>query len=205
MKVTEATVLVVLFSVGLSDGLAASQPEERAAHLLFSGERTWSVESLRSVWYREGEGAFHNPESWLEPNYLGGDIYMRFEVLEKPTDVELNIQLCLWYGTTRCEMCLHNSQQEWFTFSEAGDVVYIKYLPAEEWSVIHGREWDNEPFHSMLFQLRLGNKELKVNPKPKHVGPDAAKHLPVKWKAEAYVVPEGESFAPPASWTGHPW
>jgi len=205
MRVTEATVLAIFFASQCFVGSLKAESGGATPHLLFSGERTWTEESLRSVWYREGEGAFRNPESWLEPNYLGGDLYLRFEVMEKPTDVELNMQLCLWYGQTRCEICLHNSQQEWFTFSKVGDLVYVKYLPVQEWALIHGRQWEDEPFHSMLFQLRLGNKELKVNPKPKHIGPQAAQHLPVRWHAEAYLVPEGEDFNPPDDWIGHPW
>lgn len=186
---------------------AAAAPNP--GHRLLTGYKEWTVDSKWSEKYEAWNREFVNPADWRSPDYYNGNIYLRFEVLDKPTDDELNMQLCLWYGDFNkegvCEVCIDKNQLPWFTFSKKGDVVYVKYPPVAMWPQIHGRPWNNEPFRFMLFQLRLGKLELKVPEHPHHLGAEATKYIPVKWHAEAYLVPAGDSFVPPTTWTNHPW
>lgn len=198
---------VLLFA--LITASAQLSAAETTGHRLLIGYKEWTVVSKWSEKYEAWRREFVNPPDWRSPDYYNGHVYLRFEVIDKPTDDELNMQLCLWYGDYDtegiCEICINREQLPWFTFSRKGEVVYVKYPAISTWPRLHGRPWNDEPFRFMLFQLRLGTKELKLPEHPHHLGPESVRYLPVKWYAEAYVVPAGDTFLPPADWTGNPW
>ena len=211
--------IIFLLTLLLASTAARAEPSTEPVdhtHLLFAGERTWDLDDVHSEWYRADWGNYWDPPSWTDPNYLDGNIYLRFEVLAKKSDATLNMQLCLWYGDTKvdgkCEYCLLFEQFEPFQFTRVGEVVYLKYPPVSEWTHCNvwiekkARPWDPfEGFNKMLFQMRLGRQEVKLGEGRKYLGEDTRNHVPVTWKAEAYVVPKGESFIPPETWENHPW
>ena len=153
---------------------------------------------------------FTSVDDWSEPvDYMNGRLYVRTEVTDKPTDIEVWCQICLWKGSH--ETCTwHN--KAYIRFKEEG-VYYGSYVgPADHkmWVQCDGTLWfDGTGLTKILYQWWAKNssgqlKVLRTNTGSESFGASAAEHIPIYYKSQVYVVSANSEFIPPADWKGCP-
>jgi len=183
--------------------LIAAQSALAEQHLLLTGKITWSG---KSMFYRSPS----NPSDWHNPDYYHGDFFLRMEILEKPTDHPMIMQICLWHGSGKNEDCITTLKCP--RFSQKGEVVWFKWTDLSTIKHIEGIDWTGQNLSKILFQMRMqkGSKwpEAKTCSESKCYGPGADDHYPVTWDADGVIVSKGSTLDPKdpeINWTGCPW
>jgi len=165
----------------------------------------------------------NQPEDWSRDgfDYLGGEMYLRLEIFEKPTDEPIKVQFCVWHENS--EICSPWPTE--FLFSEPG-VYYQKFAPYEDWHLRHPERaerrrfegegrlnrvviqwWIQNPDPSAEKKFRVLRTKLHggvVSGRKEAVGEFALQHIPIRYRQEVVVVAQGHRLVPPEHWEGHP-
>ena len=158
------------------------------------------------VWTRGGTVTpeQRGPTNWESPvNYVDGHLYMRLEVLEKPSDKLVAAQLCMWQDGFSLESC----SSPCMTYSTTG-VYYVDLSTPSGW-------WRSRPLdYTRTFQQialmykdgSCGANLIRVGACGSHcyTGSDIDEHVPIRYHAEVVVVAAGATFTPPCHWRGVP-
>ena len=143
------------------------------------------------------------PNNFVNPvNYKDGMVYLRAEVVNKPTDHRMCLQMCIWEGG---ETCMYHTLTQ---FSSTGDVGYGKQSPGSWWTK-SSHNWSTGS-NSACIVLKDPASNLWVDGcGGSHcMGSSASQHLPVKLHVTAIVtsagsslqLPEGADWQCPDSW-----
>lgn len=163
------------------------------------------------------------PERWDGPvNFLDGQIYGRLEVLEKPTDLEIDAILCFWQNGH--EICT-NRKAEPILFSRPGIYYFGHPAPSSGTDAEGNRHWirckgkrffdGGGQLEVLQVQYRAFNDagERKVlRERGKHwpkdanedMGPEVRRHVPIRQRMELIVVAKGAALGKPQHWEGTP-
>ncbi|MEZ5218834.1 MAG: hypothetical protein R2715_20140 [Ilumatobacteraceae bacterium] len=144
------------------------------------------------------------PADWTQPvDYKNGRAYLRFEVLEKPSDLALKVQFCLWRNRYTQEICSPLND-----FTSTGLYWFDLGVPATWWKL--NKVWD---FTSPAFPGRLMIKD-PASGKLLMTGScgancytgteNLADHTPIKINASMVLVAKNATLTPPANWQGCP-
>lgn len=152
----------------------------------------------------------------------GGAFYARFEVVDKPSTKLVSGQLCIWQRYDSTWDTFEETCSPWrsLQFTEPG-VHYVKFPNPLNWHTAPKSEtsprgvfnWAQNTFDAndvmRLFMRSVddGNSLMSYDGAGKYKYPkaDLDKHIPITVKQEWWAVLPGETFIPPASWTGNPW
>lgn len=167
------------------------------------------------------------PVQWPEGNDLSelalGRAYVRLEVLEKPSDMPVQMQVCFWYQWDGFNSYEETCRKLGSNFSITETGVYYFWLPAPEgwweapaeWeNVLNGDfVWTDEPHIGRLFvKDPVDDSILAVNNcgggcwgQADNPDEDINLHLPIEVDFELIFTKLGHTFVPPADWTGSPW
>ncbi len=143
------------------------------------------------------------PPDWTSPiNYAGGRVYVRLEILTKPSAKPVAAQICIWRNSFTEETCSGTR-----TFTAPG-VQWVDYgTPNSWWKKDGSWSWTSpfSPTRIMLKDAATGKLLLSQNCGAGcYTGTDLAEHVPITMHAEAIVVAAGSELTPPADWTGCP-
>jgi hypothetical protein len=138
-------------------------------------------------------------DNWTSPvNYYQGAMYMKYEVLEKPSDKTLGVQLCFWMPGWSPETCSNQLK-----YGTEGTYYHKMGNPSGWWH--HGDyPWeDNDFYKARLFQ-KDGNDGAILMATSScgsycYSG-DLSAHVPIKYNVEIIVVAKGDKLAAPDSW-----
>ncbi|MBW2454947.1 MAG: hypothetical protein JRI68_10565 [Deltaproteobacteria bacterium] len=143
---------------------------------------------------------------WLAPiDYFHGRIYLRYEVAQKPSELLVAHQVCVWQDSWSKETC---SSCETMT----GSGVYYRDLgsPASDWWILPNGDIDwSQPFQRVSVMHKVTNcsgELLEYSSCGSHCysGNDLQDHIPITGHVTMIVVPAGETLVPPGDWTGCP-
>ena len=195
----------IIFSASLLLIVATAAFSEQ--FIFWSGKKTWTKDHNHSLFYTDEK----NPPSWLKPDYYHGDMYIRLEILDKPTDLKMALQHCLWLGGSKYdgEMCTVMPKGQWPVFTKKGDVAFVKIADLSTLLNWEGPKWDGtKPISKVLCQLRAQKgsqyKEAKTCSQSKCFGSEIVKHLPVTWDETAICVSKGATLNPEGIWDDCP-
>jgi len=144
--------------------------------------------------------------NWLTPiDYFHGRIYLRYEVAQKPSDLLVAHQVCVWQDSWSKETC---SSCE--TMTDPG--VYYRDLgsPATDWWILPNGDIDwTQPFQRVSVMHKVTNcsgELLEYSSCGSHCysGGDLQDHIPITGHVTMIAVPDGETLDPPDSWSGCP-
>ena len=143
---------------------------------------------------------WQGPKNWVSPvNYYQGNLYFRYEVTAKPTDLLMHIQLCNW---TSGENCIRSKV---CSFKTKG-VFYCVSTPSsrDTWWYKDNKmvDWTTRKTMCIVLKDPGGGKWVSTKVASYCMGPSAAEHLPVKFRLTAIPVSKGAKLIPPADWTG---
>lgn len=146
--------------------------------------------------------SYGGPDNWNSPvNYTDGRVYLRYEALEKPSDKELKVQLCFWYGSNKYETC---SPSSYFKYSTAG--VYYKDLgtPNDWWQLNNNYDWDKKYDKARLMHKDASSGMLLMTSSCGshcYKGGDIEDHVPIEMDATVIVVSKGATPTFPEEWS----
>lgn len=159
------------------------------------------------------------PERWDRPaDFLNGTIHGRLEVLEKPTDLEVTMQFCLWQDGH--ETCKHRDVLP-IRFSGPGVQRFSFPSPGTASDGVRNENWQRckgDDFFSPARQVevvqvqcwahnRAGERKV-VRERGKHwpkdaredMGPEVREHIPIRMRVELLVVAAKTSPVLPEHW-----
>lgn len=175
----------------------------------------------------------NQPNQWIQPPVQwpsGGNLselalgraYVRLEVLEKPSDMPVIMQVCFWYqwdGFNLYEETCRKLGGNNFSITETG--VYYFWLSAPEtwWEAPVGPKvkngdfvWTDKPHVGRLFVKDVDDTILAINNcgegcwgQADNPDEDINLHLPIVVDFELIFTKANTTFVPPASWVGSPW
>jgi hypothetical protein len=145
-------------------------------------------------------GAARVNPNWTGPlNYSTYTMYRRVEVTYKPSARPVGIQQCVWSGGETCQ---------WHTgivFTHPG-VYYHADVPADWWVKDGGTvNWDVMGTRRLLLRDDVSGDWLENCGGDYCMDDPVAPHIPITLHYHAIVVPPGETFIAPDSWTGCQW
>jgi hypothetical protein len=140
------------------------------------------------------------PDNWRTPvNYAEGTIYMRLEVLSKPSTRGVNYQICIFQDQHSapkhaCARYQYFTAPGLYTWSQAMTGMF---------------QYGNLDWTRRMLDLMLVVKDRGGNPVDDRFGfgglwdgsPDFSLYYPMEVKFTAIVVAKGATFAPPSGWT----
>jgi hypothetical protein len=145
------------------------------------------------------------PTNWKSPvNYYNGSIYLRYEVLEKPSDKQVALQLCVWqdsFGKESCGRVMLYTKK---------DIYYVKMGgPSTWWNKSGGAiDWTRKMQKTSFMHKNEGyaGSLLADNAcgAACYKGTDLYDHIPIKYHISAYLVSAGGSFTQPPIWPDCP-
>ena len=138
------------------------------------------------------------PTNWTSPtNYsVGSRLYLRHEILNKPSTMQVGVQLCFRQNGKVNETCSHIFLT---------DTVGVYY---QDLGTINGW-WLAQPINfTIAFDIVFihkpndgTNHELNAYAYPSIID----QHVPIKFHATVIVVSAGSTLEAPATWKGNPW
>lgn len=151
------------------------------------------------------EPAGNQPANWVSPaNYRDGRIYIRLEVISKPSSLPVQGLLCLWrHGTKKFqyETCGGGKTMR---FSDEGVYWVDAGTPGKWWKKKGG--WDfTKPASVMRIMLKdpaTGKLLLSSKCGATCFQGDVSQHVPVEMRATVIMVASGAKLNPPAEWRG---
>ncbi len=144
------------------------------------------------------------PSNWVSPtNYAAGRMYLRLEVVSRPSTKPLDVQICVWRNSYVQESCSPTAR-----LANAGGVQWIDLgSPANWWKKNGTWSWTTafSPTRLMIKDVASGKLLMTSNCGAScYTGSDIASHVPINVKAAAIVVAPGATLQPPSSWAGCP-
>jgi hypothetical protein len=129
--------------------------------------------------------------NWITPHdYLHGDMYLRYEVISKPSDKTIAIQICAWQDSYQLENCAN-------CFSYSGSkpaVYYFKPKSPADWWKKNGVSLD---FTRKFQQVTVIHKDSNCGGQLMQTSmcgaacypySDIDQHVPITFKATAIFV-----------------
>jgi hypothetical protein len=143
------------------------------------------------------------PANWVSPiNYAAGRMYLRFEVLSKPTNKTLQVQMCLWRSNYTIETCSGTTD-----FSGTG-VHWIDLGRPNDWWKKNGNWSWTIPFSPVRLMIKdkATGKLFLTNSCGAYCSTETAVagHLPLSIHASSVVVAPGAQLQPISGWNGCP-
>jgi hypothetical protein len=171
----------------------------RAEQFVFINEtKTWDGKTQSYNLTRMG------PSNWVSPvNYVDGKVYIRYELIQRPSDKIVPVQLCMWQDSWSRESCCqcNNTKPVQVYYWDAGTPSQwwrkspLDYTrPFQRASMMH----KNESCSGVLLMSESCGSHC-------YVGSDLNLHVPITFKLTVIVVSQGAVFTPPADWAGNPW
>ena len=196
-------VAVVAMLVGLT-GVMVSGDDPPVAVAADAQQFTWFNQTMTHGPTKEyAQATTTAPPDWTSPvNYAGGRVFVRLDILTKPSALPTAAQICIWRSSFTEETCSSSK-----TFTAPG-VQWIDYgVPNSWWKKDGSWSWTTpfSPTRIMLKDAASGKLLLSQNCGLScYTGTDLASHVPITMHAEAIVVAAGSSLAPPTNWAGCP-
>ncbi|MDD5672826.1 MAG: hypothetical protein PHC61_01565 [Chitinivibrionales bacterium] len=137
-------------------------------------------------------------------DYRNGTVYLRYEVIDKPSDKLIGIQLCMWQDAFVLENCSYCQ-----SYSTKG-VYYWNLGTFSGFWMKNGTSIDfTRPFGQVTIIHKDGSCTGQLMQSSGcgaacYPGNDLNQHVPITFKATAIVVAPGSTLDPPSSWTGCP-
>ena len=146
----------------------------------------------------------NQPANYQSPvNYVGGHVYVKLQVLDKPSTKDVIGQLCFWRHGARkwqSETCSSASRLH---FTREGTFYYDLGTLGSFWKKGGSFNW-TRPVSVGRFMLKdpITNKLLltKSCGNVCYTRPDIGQHVPVRMHLEVILVPQGKKLAAPAGW-----
>ncbi|MBW2527879.1 MAG: hypothetical protein JRI23_27100, partial [Deltaproteobacteria bacterium] len=157
----------------------------------------------------------------IADKYASGNAYLRFEVTQKPTSIEIFPQVCFWRWDPDAE-CSNRwqvfaetcSSQSAFSYTQP-TVMYVSLGTPASWWQKSSPAWDYSlPFDAMRILQKAEHSGDKYLLQDSSCGSacwpisgGAAAHMPITITAELILVAAGATFVTPGHWTGcaEPW
>ncbi|MBK7586205.1 MAG: hypothetical protein IPI67_39225 [Myxococcales bacterium] len=152
----------------------------------------------------------------MADKFAQGNAYLRLEVLNKPTNIEIFPQVCAWRWDPKVE-CKDRwkvfaetcSSQNDFSYTQTGVSYVALGSPAKWWQKAtpawsYALPWD--ALRILQKAVQNGNKYLLQDAGcgtacwP--VAGGAAAHMPIDMRGELVLVAQGKTLKTPAHWTG---
>ncbi len=174
------------------------------AHAAAGQQFTWFNQTMTHNVKKYAEPATTAPSDWTSPiNYAGGHVYLRLDVLTKPSSLNAAAQVCVWRNSYTEESC---SSTRAFT---APGVQWVDLGPTTGWWKKNGAfSWATafSPTRIMFKDVETGTLLMSGGCGTScYTGTTSlTQHVPITVHAEAIVVAAGSTLVPPASWTGCP-
>jgi hypothetical protein len=143
------------------------------------------------------------PTNWVTPiNYVNGIPYLRVQVIDKPSSLRVQANVCFWRSQYTVETCATK-----FFFSNEGTYWVKLQSPSAWWKKNGVFDW-TVPFDVSRIMLKNASTgKLLMDRRcgaSCYTGSDLAQHVPITLSAEMIVVARGARLNPPADWTGCP-
>ncbi|MEM7273463.1 MAG: hypothetical protein AAF547_10320 [Actinomycetota bacterium] len=150
----------------------------------------------------------NQPNSYVSPvNYRDGNIYIRMDLTDKPSDILTYAQLCFWRHADgvnfKYETCSGTSG---ITFRDGG-VIYIDAGSPKNWwkkkvDGVPTYDWrEQASIIRIMFFDKASRKLLMPDRCGSHCFPgDVTPHIPIKLNAEVIMVAKGNTLTPPSDW-----
>lgn len=147
----------------------------------------------------------NQPSDYTSPvDYSRGRVYIRLDVLDKPSDAVMIPFLCFWRHTEnvkfKYETCVSNKE---FAFSGEGVVWIDAGTPSKWWKKNGQWDWSVPASLGRIMMKDPVTGKLWVTGRcgtACYPGADIDEHVPVKFGAEVIFVGAGSELSPPASW-----
>jgi hypothetical protein len=144
------------------------------------------------------------PTNWVSPvNYVDGRVYIRYELVQRPSDKVVACQLCMWQDSWTKESCCQcfNTKPIQVYYHDAG-------TPSGWWRkspLDYTRAFQRVSF--MHKDLSCSGMLLMSSSCGSHCyqGGDLNQHVPITFKLHVIVVSAGATLVAPPSWAGSPW
>lgn len=143
--------------------------------------------------------------------FAQGNVYVRYEIIDKPTDIEVAPMICLWQGTYGEDDFRENCTKmaQLVKFSEPG--VYYAMIPGpgihENWFNAYRtpRFSEDEPVNRIMHQWWVQTDRWRVlrrgdTNKVYDYGAGVEIHIPIKFRATGILVKKGARLDPPREW-----
>jgi hypothetical protein len=171
-----------------SPGQAASSASDQ---FVFIDQRvTW--ESMQEV-TRKGPPDLTSPIDY----YRQGRLFLRFDLLEKPSDFPMGVQVCMW-GDGGSETC---SQFRKHIVRDKGTYYMALGAPESWWTKDGGVDWSGRPWKHLRVNLRCpddSDQPACIFARGHYKKPE--QHFPIVYHATAIFVAPGKNLQAPAGW-----
>ncbi len=196
------SILTVLCSFGLP--LAAQDQIVQDQIVINDSRQDWRQHTFVPVL---------QPGAWGE--YAEGDLYLRYQVIDKPSDIEIMPMICLWQGNFGDPDFLETCTQMGALVKFRSEGTYFQKFngPATDtnWQNPHGTGYEkSEPTDRIMHQWWVRedgrNKVLRASFGESYdYGDGVDAHIPIDFKCTMILVKPGATFVPPADWIGCSW
>jgi hypothetical protein len=163
--------------------------------------------------WKDGKGYLpytRGEANWTKPyDYVNGTMYLRYEVIDKPSSIECEMQMGIWQTPDI------NISQKYFEmiakvrpkFTDEG-VIYANLNSPGSWHKVGGYslDWDRSFHHTEILLKVSGDKILRSTWCGSHcyTNSDINKHIPIRYHATTILVAKGHTFKPPEGWKNCP-
>lgn len=144
------------------------------------------------------------PTNLVSPiDFRRGRLFLRLEVTEKPTDLPLGTQVCIW-GSGSSETCSDDNPN---IITKKGVYYFDQKPPIGWWMQDGGPDW-SKTWSALRIMIRCTDKSsqpecifARGGAPIFYTGADFGQNVPIVFRATAVFVPPGASLKAPAGWT----
>lgn len=145
------------------------------------------------------------PENLLSPaNYVGGRLYLRLEILAKPSELPLRPAFFIWQNSESGLRHIGVRRDLIPDYTTAG-IYYLDCAgPSEWWNGKYALPDWTRPFDKIALVPWVGNSQEQLYTQNCYnhcyTGGDIQRHTPILYRATGIWVAAGKKLVPPPNW-----